>query len=95
MKKTRKLELLEKAVEENGYKLRYEKGNFLGGDCRLRENNIIVVNKFLPVEGKIYTITRVLGKLDCSGFTEDVKKIIEDSGFDTGNQLPLLDKEQG
>ena len=90
MKKTRKLELLEKAVEENGYKLRYEKGNFLGGDCRLRENNIIVVNKFLPIEGKIYTIARVLSTLDGSNFSENVKKILYDSGFNTDNQLPLL-----
>ncbi|ASQ90192.1 hypothetical protein CHL67_03935 [Prosthecochloris sp. GSB1] len=93
MKKQKKLEVLEKTVGENGYKLRYEKGNFLGGDCRLRENNIIVVNKFLPVEGKIHTIARVLSKLDGSDFSDEAKKIIEDSGFTAGNQLPLIENE--
>ena len=93
MKKTKKLELLEYAVTKTGYKLRYEKGNFLGGDCRLRDDNIIVVNKFLPIEGKIFTLARVLHKLNPADCSTEVKKIIEDSGFNTGNQLPLIENE--
>ncbi|MCG8342472.1 MAG: hypothetical protein MI684_06505 [Chlorobiales bacterium] len=93
MKKTKKLELLETTVTQSGYKLRYEKGNFLGGDCRLREDNIIVVNKFLPIEGKIFTIARVLHKLNFAGCAPEVKKIIEDAGFNTVNQLPLIKNE--
>ncbi|MBC8524308.1 MAG: hypothetical protein ISR54_05550 [Chlorobium phaeobacteroides] len=94
MKKAKKLELLENTVTENGYKLRYEKGNFLGGDCRLKEDNIIVVNKFLPIEGKIFTIARVLHKLNPADCSPEVKKIIEDSGFSTGNQLPLIENAE-
>ena len=93
MKKAKKLELLENAVTQNGYKLRYEKGNFLGGDCRLREDSIIVVNKFLPIEGKISTIARVLGKLEPADCSAEIKKIIEDSGFSIDNQLPLLESD--
>ncbi|MCG8344742.1 MAG: hypothetical protein MI685_06220 [Chlorobiales bacterium] len=93
MKKTKKLELLEHAVTKTGYKLRYEKGNFLGGDCRLRDDNIIVVNKFLPIESKIYTIARVLHKLNPADCPAEVRKIIEDSGLSTGNQLPLIENE--
>ncbi len=93
MKKAKKLELLENTVTENGYKLRYEKGNFLGGDCRLKKDNIIVVNKFLPIEGKIFTIARVLHKLNPANCPHEVKKIIEDSGFNTGNQLSLMENE--
>ncbi|WP_294344643.1 hypothetical protein [Prosthecochloris sp.] len=94
MKKTKKLELLEKTVMDNGYKVRYEKGNFLGGDCRLRSDNIIVINKFLPIEGKIFTIARVLHKLKPANCSPEVKKIIEDSGFNIDNQLSLIESEQ-
>ncbi|MCG8376082.1 MAG: hypothetical protein MI702_06335 [Chlorobiales bacterium] len=93
MKKAKKLALLENAVTQNGFKLRYEKGNFLGGDCRLRNDNIIVVNKFLPIEGKIFTIARVLHKLNPADCPPEVKKIIEDSGLNSGNQLPLIESE--
>ena len=93
MKKAKKLALLENAVTQNGFKLRYEKGNFLGGDCRLRDDNIIVVNKFLPIEGKIFTIARVLHKLNPADCPPEVKKIIEDSGLNSGNQLPLIESE--
>ena len=93
MKKAKKLALLENAVTQNGFKLRYEKGNFLGGDCRLRDDNIIVVNKFLPIEGKIFTIARVLHKLNPADCPAEVKKIIEDSGINSGNQLPLIESE--
>ena len=93
MKKTKKLELLEHAVTKTGYKLRYEKGNFLGGDCRLRDDNIIVVNKFLPIESKIYTIARVLHKLSPADCPVEVRKIIEDAGFSADNQLPLIESE--
>lgn len=93
MKKAKKLALLENAVTQNGFKLRYEKGNFLGGDCRLRDDNIIVVNKFLPIEGKIFTIARVLHKLNPADCAPEVKKIIEDSGLNSGNQLPLIESE--
>jgi hypothetical protein len=76
MKKTRQIELLEAYIAGLGYKLRYEKGNFAGGECRVRENNIVVVNKFLPVEGKIYTIASVIDKLNPPDLPEDIARII-------------------
>ncbi len=93
MRKGKKLEILEDAVREKGYKLRYEKGNFIGGDCRLKEDNIIVVNRFLPVEGKIYTIANALHKLKTDEYPPEVNKIIEESGFTADNQLPLIGDE--
>lgn len=93
MKKGKKLEILEEAVKAKGYKLRYEKGNFIGGDCRLKEDNIIVVNRFLPVEGKIYTIAGALHKLKTDEYPPKVGKIIEESGFTADNQLPLIREE--
>ncbi|ABL65699.1 hypothetical protein [Chlorobium phaeobacteroides] len=76
MKKTRQLTLLEETVKTLGYTLRYEKGTFLGGDCRLKEDNMVVVNKFLPIEGKIYTLAKVIGTLNPAGLSPDIRKII-------------------
>lgn len=77
MKKTSQLSLLESAVKELGYSLRYEKGNFLGGECRLREDKVVVVNKFLPIEGKIYTLALVISKINPSGLSGEIIKIID------------------
>ncbi len=76
MKKTARLTLLETTIKELGYTLRYEKGNFLGGECRLREDNVVIVNKFLPLEGKIYTLALVISKINPSGLTQNVQKIV-------------------
>ena len=82
MKKTAQLSLIERTIKELGYTLRFEKGNFLGGECRLREDNVVVVNKFLPLEGKIYTLAQVISKINPSGLSPDIAKLV-DSIVDT------------
>ena len=37
----------------SGYTVRNEKGNFKSGSCLIQLNNIIVLNKFAPVEAKV------------------------------------------
>ncbi|MEI7934567.1 MAG: hypothetical protein WCH30_05885 [Chlorobiaceae bacterium] len=76
MKKTAQLTLLETTIKELGYTLRYEKGNFLGGDCRLKKDNVVIVNKFLPLEGKIYTLALVISKINPSGLSLAVQNIV-------------------
>jgi hypothetical protein len=77
MKKQKQLELLEEAITSIGHKLRYEKGSFVGGECRVHENNVVVVNKFLPIEGKIATIASVIRKINPPGLSPEVVKIID------------------
>jgi hypothetical protein len=77
MKKQKQLDLLEEALVSTGHKIRYEKGSFVGGDCRVKENMIVVVNKFLPIEGKIATLASVLRKINPPGLSPDVIKIID------------------
>ncbi len=77
MKKQKQLDLLEEALVSTGHKIRYEKGSFVGGDCRVKENMIVVVNKFLPIEGKIATLAAVLRKINPPGLSPDVVKIID------------------
>ena len=50
---TQFLAKLEDLIAESDYTLRYEKGNFKSGYCVLKDQKIIIVNKFYPTEGKI------------------------------------------
>ncbi len=71
---------LEDLIAESDYTLRYEKGNFKSGFCVLRDQKIIIVNKFYPTEGKInalYDILRTV-ELDTSRFTEKNQKFYND-----------------
>lgn len=77
MKKQKQLDLLEEAIVSTGHKVRYEKGSFIGGDCRVKENKIVVVNRFLPIEGKIATLAAVLRKINPPGLPPELVKIID------------------
>jgi hypothetical protein len=77
MKKTAQLTLLENTIKELGYTLRFEKGNFLGGECRLKEDKVVVINKFLPLEGKICTLAQVISKINPAGISAEVRKILD------------------
>jgi hypothetical protein len=57
------LSKLEDMISESDYILRYEKGNFKSGYCILREQKIIIVNKFYAVEGKINALIEILRNL--------------------------------
>ncbi len=77
MKKTAQLTLLESALKTAGYSVRYEKGNFLGGECRLKEEKVVIVNKFLPLEGKICTLAQTISKINPIDLSTDIVKIID------------------
>lgn len=77
MKKQKQLELLEEAIVSTGHRIRYEKGSFVGGDCRVRDNMIVVVNRFLPIEGKIATLAAVLRKINPPGLSPEIVKILD------------------
>src|SRR5690606_12758598 len=71
---------LEDLIAESDYTLRYEKGNFKSGFCILKDQKIIIVNKFYPMEGKInalYDILRTVS-LDTSRITEKSQKLYEE-----------------
>ncbi len=81
MRKQDILTELEETAKKLGYRVRYEKGTFIGGGCRVHQDKILVVNKFLPVEGKIATIARTLGEIGTEGIflTPEVRKAVEDA----------------
>jgi hypothetical protein len=71
---------LEDMIAESDYTLRYEKGNFKSGYCVLRDQKIIIVNKFYTTEGKINALLEILKNvaLDGSRFTEKSQKLYEE-----------------
>lgn len=58
------LDKLEAVVEEAGYVLRYERGSFQSGYCILEERKVVVLNKFLQVEGRINTMLDLIPQLE-------------------------------
>lgn len=71
---------LEEMLAESDYFLRYEKGNFKSGYCLLRDQKIMIVNKFFTTEGKINVLLEILKNvtLDTTKFSEKSKKLYEE-----------------
>ena len=61
------LQKLETLLEEVGYAIRYEKGNFSSGYCLVEQKKIAIVNKFFDTEGRINSLSDIAASLD---FTE-------------------------
>ena len=58
------LDKLETITEEAGYVLRYERGTFQSGYCILESKKVVVLNKFLQVEGRINTLVDIIPQLN-------------------------------
>ena len=50
-------------VEEAGYIIRYERGTFQSGYCILEQKKVVVLNKFLQLEGRINTLIDLIPQL--------------------------------
>ena len=74
------LDKLETVVEEAGYVLRYERGTFQSGYCILEERKVVVLNKFLQLEGRINTMLDLIPQLgiDIESLTEESKKLYKE-----------------
>ncbi|HEY3250547.1 MAG TPA: hypothetical protein VGK25_05460 [Ignavibacteria bacterium] len=54
---------LEELAEKLGYKIRYEKGNFQGGYCILKESRLLVVNSRSEHERRVSIISKSLKEI--------------------------------
>ena len=74
------LEKVEKILESSGYVLRYERGTFQSGYCILEERKVVVLNKFLPIEGRINTLTDLIPQLEVKpdDLPPDAKKLYDE-----------------
>lgn len=57
------LDKLEDILHQSEYITRYERGTFQSGWCLLEEKKIVVLNKFLDVEGRINTLLDLIPQL--------------------------------
>jgi len=58
------LNKLEDILGESDYVVRYERGTFQSGWCLLESRRVVVLNKFLNIEGRINTLTELIPQLD-------------------------------
>ena len=58
------LDKLEAIPGEAVYVLRYERGTFQSGYCILESKKVVVLNKFLQIEGRINTLVDLIPQLD-------------------------------
>ncbi len=74
------LDKIEKIIAETGYVIRYERGTFQSGFCILEEKKVVVLNRFLQLEGRINTLIDLIPqlKIDATTLTPETKKVFDD-----------------
>lgn len=73
------LKNLEELAQNLGFVLRYEKGDFKGGGCRVGDEKMIIINNSLLDTQKIAIITSELAKQDLENhfIIPEVRELIE------------------
>lgn len=74
------LDKLADILGESGYVVRYERGTFQSGWCLLEAKKIVVLNKFLSIEGRINTLMEIIPQLaiDFDKLTHESQKLYEE-----------------
>lgn len=74
------LDKLGNILGESEYVVRYERGTFQSGWCLLEARRIVVLNKFLNVEGRINTLMDLIPQLhiDFDKLTHESQKLYEE-----------------
>lgn len=55
---------LEQLLQNQGYSIRKEKGNFMGDSCLIEGDKLIMINKMQPIEIQLGVYARVLKDCD-------------------------------
>jgi len=58
------LKKLEDILGQANYVVRYERGTFQSGWCLLEEKRVVVLNKFIQMDGRINTLIEIIPQLD-------------------------------
>jgi len=53
-------------ADKLGYNIRYEKGDFKGDACRIKSENVIIINKLIPIDHQNYAFSRIFADEDLS-----------------------------
>jgi hypothetical protein len=90
------LDKIIKALDEIGYVVRFEKGNFNSGYCILEHKKVVVINKFLDLEGRINTLLDILAGMhaDKNTLSETAKKMYELALSEAANKISPGNREE-
>ena len=58
------LQRLEAILTQNDYVVRYERGTFQSWWCLLEAKKVVVLNKFLDIEGRINTLLELIPQIN-------------------------------
>jgi len=74
------LDKIERILDEAEYIVRYERGNFQSGYCILEQKKVVVLNKFLQLEGRISTLIDIVPQLRIApeALSPEVRRIYEE-----------------
>lgn len=74
------LNRLEDILGESEYTVRYERGTFQSGWCLLEAKKVVVLNKFLDIEGRINTLLDLIPQLNIQydKLTHESQKLFEE-----------------
>ena len=74
------LDKAEKVLDEAGYIVRFERGTFQSGYCILEQKKVVVLNKFLQLEGRINTLFDIIPQLTINPdlLSPDARKTYEE-----------------
>ncbi len=72
---------LKSVASEKGIKLRFEKGDFGGGYCILKEDQVIVINKITPIQRKAIILATALKEIGVEDIyiNPKIRELIEES----------------
>jgi hypothetical protein len=74
------LEDLKSLATQMGAKVRFERGDFKGGYCLLKDSKVIVINKLANFQRKVITLSAALKELgiDEMYLTPKLREVIEE-----------------
>ena len=78
---------LEELLERDGYKARKERGGFVGSDCLVEGDKLVLVNKNKPIESQLKTLATVLAQIPLEGLF--IKPVIRKELQKLWDQLQL------
>lgn len=74
------LDKLSDILAQSDYIIRYERGNFQSGWCLLESKKVVVLNKYLDLEGKINTLLDLIPQvsIDIDKLTHESQLLYDD-----------------
>lgn len=74
------LHKVEKILDEAEYVIRYERGTFQSGYCILEDRKVVVLNKFLQLEGRVNTLIDLIPQLSINrdALTPETRKTYDE-----------------